>query len=62
MDVQTFGINCSAFLDLKKNFCGLTDRVSDGRDFFDGYLLHVVGSVWLRDDRKCSVAVVGLDL
>ena len=34
-DVQTIGINCSAFLNLK-SFPGLTDGISVGEDFFDG--------------------------
>ena len=36
MDVQTIGINSSAFLN-EKSFPGLTDGVSVvGEDFFDG--------------------------
>ena len=59
-DVLTIGINCFALLNYKR-FPGLSDGSRLEKIFSMG-INSMSLAVWLGEDRKCSAAVVGLDL
>jgi len=60
VDVQTIGINCSAFLN-QKAFLALRIESRLEKIFSMGINCMSL-AVWLGEDRKCSATVVRLDL